>query len=98
MHLASWKGPLFYKKTTPHFPLFTTPPFHFLPTGLRAYLSASVRCRIFVKQLRHAVYVEYLYIIVKLINLLFSVCFATGYIHSGEIKVFINDYAYFTNK
>ena len=27
--------------------------------------------------------------IVKLVNLLFSVCFATGYIHSGEIKIFI---------
>ena len=26
--------------------------------------------------------------IVKLVNLLFSVCFATGYIHSGEIKIF----------
>ena len=26
--------------------------------------------------------------IVKLINLLFSVCFATGYIHSGKIKIF----------
>jgi len=25
--------------------------------------------------------------IVKLVNLLFSVCFATGYIHSGEIKI-----------
>jgi len=26
--------------------------------------------------------------IVKLVNLLFSVCFVTGYIHSGEIKIF----------
>jgi len=26
--------------------------------------------------------------IVKLINLLFSVCFATGYVHSGEINIF----------
>ena len=26
--------------------------------------------------------------IVKLVNLLFSVCIATGYIHSGEIKIF----------
>jgi len=26
--------------------------------------------------------------IVKLVNLLFSVRFATGYIHSGEIKIF----------
>jgi len=24
----------------------------------------------------------------KLLNLLFTVCFATGYIHSGEIKIF----------
>ena len=28
--------------------------------------------------------------IVKLVNLLFSVWFATGYIHSGEIKIFIS--------
>ena len=28
--------------------------------------------------------------IVKLVNLLFSVCFATGYIHSGEIKILSN--------
>jgi len=27
--------------------------------------------------------------ILKLVNLLFSVCFATGYIHSGEIQIFI---------
>ena len=26
--------------------------------------------------------------IVKLVNLLFSVCFAAGYIHFGEIKIF----------
>jgi len=37
---------------------------------------------------RHAVYVDYLYTLVKLVNLLFSVCLATGYIHSGEIKIF----------
>jgi len=29
-----------------------------------------------------------IYFIVKLVNLLFSVCFATGYIHSGEIRIF----------
>ena len=29
MHLASRKGPLFYKKTTPHFPPFLQPP-HFI--------------------------------------------------------------------
>ena len=36
MHPASRKGPLFYKNTPPHFPLFdkSTLPFHFLPTGL----------------------------------------------------------------
>ena len=28
--------------------------------------------------------------VVKLVNLLFSVCFATGYIHSGEINIFNN--------
>jgi len=28
---------------------------------------------------------------VKLITLFFSVCFATGYIHSGEIKIFKKD-------
>jgi len=37
---------------------------------------------------RHAVYVDYLYLYSKLVNLSFSVCFATGYIHSGEIKIF----------
>ena len=26
---------------------------------------------------------------VKLVNSLFSVCFATGYIHSGEMKIFM---------
>jgi len=31
----------------------------------------------------------YMFIFIgKLVNLLFSVCFATGYIHSGEIKIF----------
>jgi len=29
--------------------------------------------------------------IVKLVNLLFVVCFATGYIHSGEIQIFTSD-------
>jgi len=37
---------------------------------------------------RHAVYVDYLYLYSKLVNLSFSVCFATEYIHSGEIKIF----------
>jgi len=27
---------------------------------------------------------------INIVNLLFSVCFAAGYIHSGEIKIFKN--------
>ena len=34
MHTALREGPLFYKKTPPHFPLFTKNPFHFLSMGL----------------------------------------------------------------
>ena len=36
MHAALKKGPLFYKKNTPHFPHFYKkhPPFYFLPMGL----------------------------------------------------------------
>ena len=37
---------------------------------------------------QHAVYIDSFLFIVKSINLLFSACFATGCIHSGETKIF----------
>ena len=36
----------------------------------------------------HAVYIDSFLFMVKSINLLFSACFATGCIHSGETKIF----------